>query len=153
MTNSWIPEDDWELIVANVPIVSVDLLIRHQGGLLLGKRINEPAKGYWFVPGGRLHKCETRREAVHRVAKKELGVSVEIVESVGAFEHIYHTSDADGVDTKHYLANGYVVDVVSGRPESDNQHDDLRVFQSAPDPLHEYVRAYLDASELLTEMV
>ena len=153
MTNSWITDDDWETIVANVPIVSVDLLIRYEGGLLFGKRTNEPAKGYWFIPGGRVHKCETRREAVHRVAKKELGLSVEIVESLGPFEHIYDTSDVDGVDTKHYLANGYVVDVISGRLKSDNQHECLRVFQSAPDPLHEHVHAYLDVSELLTELV
>jgi len=80
-------------------------------------------------------------------------LSVEIVESLGPFEHIYDTSDVDGVDTKHYLANGYVVDVISGRLKSDNQHECLRVFQSAPDPLHEHVHAYLDVSELLTELV
>jgi len=32
-------------------------------------------------------KGETRREAVHRVAATELGTDVEIVESLGAFEH------------------------------------------------------------------
>lgn len=153
MTNSWITDDDWEKIVANVPIVSVDLLIRYEGGILFGKRTNEPARGYWFVPGGRVHKCETRREAVHRVAREEIGVSVEIVESLGAFEHIYDTSDVDTVDTKHYLANGYVVDVVSGQLQADNQHNDLRAFQSTPDPLHENVRAYLEASELLVDLL
>lgn len=153
MTNSWITDDDWEKIVANVPIVSVDLLVRYEGGILFGKRANEPARGYWFVPGGRVHKCETRREAVYRVAREEIGVSVEIVESLGAFEHIYDTSDVDSVDTKHYLANGYVVDVVSGQLQTDNQHSDLRAFQSTPDPLHENVRAYLESSELLVDLL
>jgi colanic acid biosynthesis protein WcaH len=46
MTEAWIPEDDWRTIVANVPIVSVDLLIRTDEGLLFGRRTNEPAKGY-----------------------------------------------------------------------------------------------------------
>jgi colanic acid biosynthesis protein WcaH len=149
MTDGWISDDDWSTVVANVPIVSVDLLVRHEGGLIFGKRINKPAKGYWFLPGGRVQKCETRREAVHRIAEAEIGLSVEIVESLGAFEHIYDTSDVNGVETKHYLANGYVVDVTNGRPITDDQHEELHVFQSAPNPLHSHIRAYLDVSTIL----
>ena len=148
MDTHWIPDDEWRTIVANVPIVSVDLVIRRDGGVLLGRRTNEPAKGYWFVPGGRVLKGETRREAVHRVAD-ELDIAVEIVESLGAFEHRYEISDIAGVDSKHYLANGYVVDVVSGEPDPDDQHDEFRVFRSPPEPCHEYVRAYVDAASTL----
>ena len=146
MDNHWIPADEWKTIVTNVPIVSVDLLIRHDGGVLLGRRTNDPAKGYWFVPGGRVLKGESRRDAVHRVASQELGVDVEIVESLGAFEHRYETSDVAGVDSKEYLANGYVVDLVDGELTPDDQHDEFRVFQSPPDPCHEYVRAYVEAA-------
>lgn len=149
MSENWISEEDWETIVDNVPIVSVDLLVRYEDGLLFGKRTNKPAKGYWFLPGGRVRKNETRREAVERIAKEELGLSVEIVESLGAFEHIYETSEIDGVDTKHYLANGYVVDVTSGKFQTDDQHEDLRVFESAPDPLHQNIYDYIEASESL----
>ncbi|ELZ39397.1 GDP-mannose mannosyl hydrolase [Halorubrum tebenquichense] len=146
MDDEWIPADDWRTIVANVPIVSVDLVIRRDDGVLLGKRTNEPAKGYWFVPGGRVLKDETRREAVHRVAETELGIEVEIVESLGAFEHVYDTSDVDGVDTKHYLANGYVVDMIDGDVEPDAQHSAFETFRSAPEPCHEYVRAYVEVA-------
>jgi len=97
MTEAWIPDDEWRTIVANVPIVSVDLLIRTDDGLLFGKRTNEPAKGYWFPPGGRVRKFETREEAVHRVAREECGLKMEIVESLGAFEHVYETADASDV--------------------------------------------------------
>lgn len=149
--SEWIPDDDWATIVANVPIVSVDLLVRYDSGLLLGKRTNEPAKGYWFMPGGRVQKGETRLEAVHRIGNKELGLEVEIVESLGAFEHLYDAADVEGVDMKHYIANGYVVDVVSGNPQPDDQHDDLRVFRSPPNPLHEHLQAYLETAETLAE--
>jgi colanic acid biosynthesis protein WcaH len=145
----WIPDDDWRTIVANAPIVSVDLLVRRDGGLVFGRRQNEPVKGWWFLPGGRVQKGETRVEAVHRVAREELGLSVEIVESLGAFEHRYDTSDVPGVDTKHYLANGYVVDGVDGDLVTDDQHGDLRVFESPPDPLHEHIRDYLVVAESL----
>ncbi|WP_436903790.1 GDP-mannose mannosyl hydrolase [Halovenus halobia] len=145
--SEWIPDDEWATIVRNVPIVSVDLLVRVDGGLLLGKRTNEPAKGEWFIPGGRVHKGETRTDAVTRIAKDELGVDVEIVESLGAFEHIYETSELDNVETKHYLANGYVVTPATDQFQPDGQHADFRVFNSIPDSLHTYVRAYVDQAE------
>jgi colanic acid biosynthesis protein WcaH len=147
--SEWIPDAEWETIVRNVPIVSVDLVVRVDGGIALGKRTNEPAKGEWFIPGGRVHKGETRTEAVARVAKEELGVNVEIVESLGAFEHIYETAELDGVETKHYLANGYVVDPATEQFRPDNQHADFRVFESVPSTLHPYVRAYIDESDRL----
>lgn len=151
MSTDWIPDDDWRTIVANVPLVAVDLLVRHDGGLVFGERQNEPAKGWWFLPGGRVQKGETRVEAVHRIAREEVGLSVELVESLGAFEHLYDTSDVAGVDTKHYLANGYVVDVVDGELTTDDQHGELRVFESPPDPLHDHVRDYLDTATSLPE--
>lgn len=151
MKNRWIPEDDWRTIIENIPIVSVDLLVRYEDGLLFGKRTNEPAKGHWFLPGGRVQKGETRPEAVQRIAAEELGVEVRIVESLGAFEHIYDTSELKGVDMKHYLASGYVVDVKNGKIQSDDQHSELRVFRSSPEPLHENICAYLEASEILAE--
>jgi colanic acid biosynthesis protein WcaH len=149
MTEAWIPEDDWRTIVANVPIVSVDLLIRTDDGVLFGRRTNEPAKGYWFPPGGRVRKGEAREDAVHRVAREECGLEVELVESLGAFEHLYETADVPGVDGKHYLANGYVVDAVGGDLTLDDQHDAIQPFTSPPEPLHEYVAAYLEAATTL----
>jgi len=147
----WIPDEEWETVVRNVPIVSVDLVVDCPDGIMLGKRTNEPAKGQWFIPGGRIQKGESRVQAVHRVAEQELGVGVNIVESLGAFEHVYDTSDLNEVDTKHYLANGYVVEIVSGEPLPNEQHDDLRVFKSAPESLHEHIHEYLDVSERITD--
>lgn len=47
-----IPADEYATVAKNVPIMSVDLLIHHDEGLVLGKRRNKPAKAEWFVPGG-----------------------------------------------------------------------------------------------------
>lgn len=149
--SEWIPDEEWRSIVQHVPIVSVDLLVKVGNGVLLGKRRNKPAKGYWFIPGGRVQKCETRGEAVHRIAKEELSTDVEIIESLGAFEHIYDTSDIGGVDTKHYLANGYVVVPQSTSFEPDGQHEAFRIFQNPPKPFHENVRQYFDAASSLPD--
>jgi len=105
----WIPEEEWATVVRNVPIVSVDLLVSTTEGVLLVERRNRPAKGEWFVPGGRVHKGERLVGAVQRVAREELGVEVEIEASLGAYEHLYDDAAVDDAGGKHYLANGFLV--------------------------------------------
>ena len=85
----WIPDEVWSDFVERVPIRSVDLLVVTDDGLSLAKRQNEPAKGEWFVPGGRIQKGESLEEAVHRVARVEMGVDVVIEEELGAYDHLY----------------------------------------------------------------
>lgn len=148
MANKWIPPAEWKVIVENVPIVSVDLVVLSPSGVVLGKRVNEPARGEWFVPGGRVRKNERLIAAVDRIAVDELGVqSLTIEESLGCYEHIYPTADIDGVDGKHYLANGFVVETHSTVDEMclDDQHDEVRAFgvSALPRDLHEYTATYL----------
>ncbi|MFC7175741.1 NUDIX domain-containing protein [Halosegnis marinus] len=91
-------------------------------------------QGATTSPGGRVEKFETRTEAVHRIADEELGLDVEIIESLGSFEHIYDTADVSGVNGKHYLANGFVVAATGGRLQPDDQHENLRAFVDPPTP-------------------
>ena len=145
----WIPEEEWATIVRNVPIVSVDLLVRTPDGVLLVERTNRPAKGEWFVPGGRVRKGERLVEAVHRVAREELGVEVGIEGRLGAYEHLYDDADVDGAGGKHYLANGFLVHTDATKFDLDDQHGDARVFETFPDGLHPYVRAYLESARIV----
>ena len=44
--------EDYTHFRSTIPIVSVDLIVfNSEGKALLGKRLNEPARGSWFVPG------------------------------------------------------------------------------------------------------
>lgn len=148
-----IPDAEWETIVRNVPIVSVDLVVRHDGGVVLGRRRNEPAKGEWFVPGGRVRKGERLAAAVHRVAAEEIGASVEIDRRLGVYEHHYDVADVDGADGKHYVPVGYVVTTTDAGVAPDDQHDALRTFAPPFDgiDLHPYVRAYLADAGLIDD--
>lgn len=55
------------------PLVAIDLIVRSEEKVLLGRRTNEPAKGFFFVPGGRIFKGETARTAFQRITLAELG--------------------------------------------------------------------------------
>jgi colanic acid biosynthesis protein WcaH len=142
-----IPSAEWRAIVENVPIVSVDLVVEHDGGVLLGKRENEPVKGEWFVPGGTVLKNESRIDAVHRVAGEELGEPVVVDECLGTYEHFYDTSEVDSVESKHYVATAYRCHLEHDEPDfsGDDQHSGLDVFHPPFNDLHPYVERYLDA--------
>lgn len=141
-----IPDEEWATVVENVPIVSVDLVVERDGGVVLGERQNEPGRGEWFVPGGRVHKNEALSDAVHRVATAELGADVSIERRLGVYEHFWNRSDTGSDTGKHYVPVGFVVtperDVVTG----DEQHAAVRTFYPPFEDvdLHPYVRAYLD---------
>ena len=139
--SDWISDEEWEIIVQNVPIVSVDLIIECPDGIVLGRRSNEPAKGEWFVPGGRVRKNESLKSAVHRIGREELGVDLEIREMIGTFEHFYETSEI-GCD-KHYVAHGFQTWTEQTTFEADTQHGEISPFTQMPQDLHEYVVDYL----------
>ncbi|WP_251328451.1 GDP-mannose mannosyl hydrolase [Haloplanus pelagicus] len=143
MTDRPIPEDAWRTVVRNVPIVSVDLIVRHDGGVVLGKRENRPGRGEWFVPGGRVLKDEAIDDAIDRVAREELGVAVDVEERLGVYEHFWERSEFDDVPTKHYLVVGVVVRPRSDAFVADDQHAELRIFEAPFPDLHPYVEAYL----------
>jgi colanic acid biosynthesis protein WcaH len=73
--------------------VVLDLLIFNDSGkVLLGLRQNRPAKGYWFVPGGRVFKNETLSHAFTRILANETGLSEIDIKNVcfhGIYEHFH----------------------------------------------------------------
>lgn len=97
-------------VILNTPLIAIDLIIRDQvDGILLGRRINKPAQGYWFVPGGRICKDETLAKAFARLTYTELGVPVNLSEahSLGTFEHFYSDNVFGDSFSTHYVVLAY----------------------------------------------
>ena len=57
-----------------------------EGRLLLVQRANEPGRGLWSVPGGRVEPGETAREAVVREVAEETGLPVVVTGLAGVVE-------------------------------------------------------------------
>jgi len=140
-------------IVERTPLVSIDLIVRRDDGcVLLGRRTNEPAKGCWFVPGGRIRKNERLADAFRRICEAELGKPLAIGEArfLGVFEHLYPTNFAEkpGIGT-HYVVLAYELNA-HDLPETlpADQHGEFdwldvpRILES--DAVHENTRAYFD---------
>lgn len=64
----------YKKILAVMPIPCIDMVIISDKKFLLVKRKNNPAKGKWCIPGGRVFKGETLHQAVRRKVKEETGL-------------------------------------------------------------------------------
>ena len=117
-------------IIKATPLVAIDLIIRNPSEkVLLGKRINRPAKGYWFVPGGRIIKNETICHALKRISKAEVGLdlSTEIHNLFGVYEHIYEDNffNVKGINT-HYVVLAFAIQLQQDiEVKPDEQHSAL----------------------------
>jgi 8-oxo-dGTP diphosphatase len=68
------------------PEVVVGGVVVHDGKLLMIRRRNEPSRGLWSVPGGRVEKGEYLTDAVAREVEEETGVAVEVRDLLGILE-------------------------------------------------------------------
>lgn len=66
-----IPQELYNQILTHMPIVCVDVCIIKNGKVFLAKRNNEPCKGEWYIPGGRVQKNEELIQTAKRKAKDE----------------------------------------------------------------------------------
>lgn len=77
-----------------MPIPCVDLLVEDENGrILMIKRANEPAKGQWWFPGGRVNFLETREQAAKRKLKEECGLEALQVKEMGTHDVILDMPD------------------------------------------------------------
>lgn len=112
-----LPQKDFLFVVQNTILVSIDLILKvgtdpRETGVLMGLRTNNPAKGFFFVPGGIWRKGETREEALRRISKNELGFELELKDGkfLGAYDHHYDTNAFNDDFGTQYVALGYEFD-------------------------------------------
>ncbi|PTD94247.1 NUDIX hydrolase [archaeon SCG-AAA382B04] len=144
MNKKTIPKGEFKKIVKDSPIPAVDLIIEVKDGILLGKRKNPPLKNRWFVPGGRVYKNEKLKEAVSRIAKKELGIGVNVKEFLGVFEHFYNGSEYPKID-KHYISHAYQVETKENNFSLNQEHKEIKIFKEPKKGFHRYLKDYFKA--------
>ena len=118
-------------IVENAPLISIDLIIKDgSGNILLGKRVNKPAKNSWFVPGGRIYKDETIDLAFNRITKDEIGKAYDISNTKfkGVYQHFYDDNVFNDNFSTHYIVLAYELVIKEELSLDTIQHEKYKWF-------------------------
>jgi colanic acid biosynthesis protein WcaH len=141
--NKFIPDELYYQILKNVPIACVDVAIVAQGSVLLVKRGDAPAKGQWWVPGGRVLKGEMMRDTAIRKAREEVGIECH----VGPIIHTAETIFPDGPNEIPVHSINCCFFLYPGspdfKPQLDEHHHDYKWVNHIPIGLHPYVERCL----------
>jgi colanic acid biosynthesis protein WcaH len=146
-----LPAADFADIIRHAPLISIDLIVRnHQDQVLLGKRRNAPAKGFWFVPGGRIYKGEQLATALKRILLEELGVdsSPQIPSYLGVYDHIYEDNVFDDpsfgthyIVLAHQLELEILPETLPTEEHLTYQWWEIEQLKKSPE-VHPYTQAY-----------
>jgi colanic acid biosynthesis protein WcaH len=133
-------------VINSTPLISIDLLVKKDNKILLGKRINKPAQGVFFSIGGRINKNETIDNAMARVALNELNIDLKSTpEFIGVFEHFYDDSIYENVST-HYVNIAYEYEMEETPDLPTEQHSEYKWFTIdellESKQVHKYVKNY-----------
>jgi colanic acid biosynthesis protein WcaH len=143
--------DDLGTVIRLAPLIAIDFVIRNaRDEVLLGLRNNEPAKDWYFVPGGMVLKNERLTDAFARLLKTETNYTrrIEDAQLLGAFEHFYKNNRFGNSDYgTHYVALGYDLGMPdAAEPKPDDRHSELRwcplAELLASDRVHKNTKAY-----------
>lgn len=83
------------------PIPGVAVHIKKDDTYLLIKRVADPDKGFWSVPGGLIEVGERAVEAAEREVREETGLSVELLKRLGVYDKI--ELDPSGKVLYHFI--------------------------------------------------
>jgi ADP-ribose pyrophosphatase len=102
----------------------VGAIIISDGQILLEKRKNEPGKGKWSIPGGKVDLGETARQTVIREVKEETGLEVETPKLIDVVDNV--TRDSDGKIEYHFVIIDYFVKLKGGILKAADDADELQ---------------------------
>jgi mutator protein MutT len=103
------------------PIVGVGGVIVKDGKAVIVKRANDPYKGQWSIPGGRVELGESLAEAVRREMYEETGLEVQVGPLIDVFERLQRE---DGRVRYHFVIIDYLCTAVGGALSAGDDAED-----------------------------
>jgi len=115
-------------------IIGVGVLIKSDDKVLLVKRLRDPGKGKWSIPGGRLRFGEKVRDAAIREIEEETGLKIEITRLLDVVD--IFVKDYKGKVKEHYVVIDFEGKVIGGELRASS--DALEVKWVDISKIHEY---------------
>jgi 8-oxo-dGTP diphosphatase len=105
------------------PALTVDTIIIDDGKVVLIKRLNEPYKDHWAIPGGFVEYGEKVEDAAIREAKEETGLDIELIKLVGVY------SDPNRDPRGHTVTVAFTSKITGGKLKSDSDAKDAKFIE------------------------
>ncbi len=125
--------------------LTVDAIIQYEGKIVLIKRLNEPYKGYYALPGGIVEYGERVEDAVLREVEEETGLKGEIHSLVGVY------SDPHRDPRGHFVSICFIVLPVGGELKAGSDAREVGLFSldNLPKLAFDHEKMIKDAEEML----
>ena len=109
----------------------VEAVIFMDNSLLLMRRRNEPAKGQWWFPGGRILKGESLIEALRREIREETGLEISEYKLINVYSRVF--------PERHDITIVYLCKCKEDKITLDNEHSEYTLFNYPFAGLHTYL--------------
>ena len=149
--SNYLENEEWKFCVNRLPIIAIDLIIKNKHSeILMGRRLNNPAKNSFFVPGGRIFKNEKIEDAIERISNNEISKTYKIKDAsfINYFEHFYPNSLWEEKDiSTHYIVLAFSIKTNKEAFNLKNQHSEFKWISYKNQELyniHEYSTKYFN---------
>ncbi len=131
-----------------LPRVGSALLVQDESKrILLGQRNKDPQRGFWVIPGGKIHAFERIADAAAREISEETGLTVEVGDPFRVYEIVNPPNE-------HRIVIYSWAKVTGGTPKASDDLLEVRFF-SAEElpylPLTPLVRRVLQDARILQD--
>ena len=136
--------NEYRKILATMPVICVDMVIRYKDEFALIKRNHKPAYGQLWLPGGRILKGETFKRAIERKLQEEMNMlpgSIKTISQLPTGETFFKTSEF-GTST-HTINVTFNIEVKKKNIIDSGTDGKIMWFKKIPPSIAPYVRNYL----------
>ena len=114
-----------------MPIPSVEAIIMKEDSFLFLRRKNNPAKGEWWFPGGRIMKGETFKETLIREVKEETSLDVKVIKLIGVYNRIF--------PDRHDITIVFLCRCFADKVILNDEHSEFKFSKDIPSDIHPYL--------------
>lgn len=137
-------------MIDTLPRIGSALLVRdEENRILLGKRNKDPQRGYWVIPGGKIHAFESIAEAAARELQEETGLTVTVGNRFNVYEIVSPPNE-------HRIIIYSWAKVLEGTAKASDDLSEVRFFEASELgdlELSPFVRKVLEDAGLLRNNV
>jgi len=134
-----------------IPICCVDVVVKSKKGVLIILRNDEPGKGAWAIPGGRVCKNEKLEDAAKRKALEETGLKIKVVKQLRVEETMFEQGPFEKIDGGvHTINMTYLVEPIEENAAiqldgTSSEYKWIKSLEAEPN-IHVYPRKVLEDS-------